>query len=210
MGTPQDSEATRKKLLEAAGELFAQKGFSAVTVREIVAKAQTHLSAMNYHFKSKDALYQEVLEYACKQSAISMDERDYLSQIAPDKALLILIKEAVKAYRSDYDTQWKTALIAHEIRQPGSHFAAISERYLKPDIDYIAQLVAAAAGAQISSHASRFAAISLIGLIETFGLHTTFIEAVAPGLHDFYDKDHAFSHAILTMVLHGAKDYKEG
>lgn len=205
-----NSKATRKKLIEAAGELFAHKGFAAVTVREIVAKAQTHLSAMNYHFNSKEALYKTVLEVACSESAISSDERDYLLEVAPDKALLILIKAAVKAYRCDEGIQWKTTLIAREVRQPGIYFDEISKQYLKPDVDFISALIAAAMGEQKVSHATRFATISLIGLIETFGLHTTFIEAVAPGLIDSYDKDHALSHAILTMVLHVAKDYKEG
>lgn len=206
MGTTQDSEITRKKLLEAAGELFAEKGFFAVTVREIVAKAETHLSAMNYHFKSKDALYKEVLTLACKESAISHDERNYLSKFAPEEALLILIQEAIKAYRSDYDTRWKTALIAHEISQPSSYFNEVAEQFLKPDLMYIVDLIASASGQESDNPSVHFAAVSLIGLIETFGLHTTYINAVTPNLDKTYAKRKRLSQAILGMILQAAKD----
>jgi AcrR family transcriptional regulator len=46
----------------AAGEqLFADRGFSAVSVRDIAAAAEVNVAAVNYHFQSKENLYREVL-----------------------------------------------------------------------------------------------------------------------------------------------------
>ena len=53
---------TRERILEAAGAVFAEKGFRDATVREIVARAKVNLAAVNYHFRDKEALYAEVLE----------------------------------------------------------------------------------------------------------------------------------------------------
>ncbi len=50
MATYQNSEKTRLALIEAAGELFAEKGISAVTTREIAQKAGAAQNAITYHF----------------------------------------------------------------------------------------------------------------------------------------------------------------
>ncbi len=54
------STDTRERLLDAAEDLFAQKGYAAASVRDIVAAAECNLAAVNYHFGSKKNLYREV------------------------------------------------------------------------------------------------------------------------------------------------------
>ncbi len=51
---------TRERLLDAAEELFARKGYAATSVRDITAAAECNLAAVNYHFHSKRNLYREV------------------------------------------------------------------------------------------------------------------------------------------------------
>ena len=55
-------ETTREKILAAATEIFAAKGFLRATVREICAKAKVNLALVNYHFESKEKLYEAVVE----------------------------------------------------------------------------------------------------------------------------------------------------
>lgn len=52
--------STRERLMEAGGRLFAEQGFHAVSVRAIVAEAGVNLGAINYHFGSKQALFEEI------------------------------------------------------------------------------------------------------------------------------------------------------
>ncbi|GAB6037711.1 CerR family C-terminal domain-containing protein [Fundidesulfovibrio butyratiphilus] len=63
------SDDTKSKLIEAAGEVFAERGFRAATVREISRRAVIPLGAMNYHFRDKQGLYAAVLEHS-HQAAI--------------------------------------------------------------------------------------------------------------------------------------------
>lgn len=50
-------DATRQALMKAAERLFAEKGLSNVTIREIVEKAgQKNESALQYHFKNMEGL----------------------------------------------------------------------------------------------------------------------------------------------------------
>lgn len=53
---------TRERLLDAAEELFSQKGIQATGLRDITAKASANLAAVNYHFRSKDALVRQVFQ----------------------------------------------------------------------------------------------------------------------------------------------------
>jgi AcrR family transcriptional regulator len=50
------AEDTRRKIYEAAMELFREKGFEATTMRDIAGKAGVALGGAYYYFSSKDAI----------------------------------------------------------------------------------------------------------------------------------------------------------
>ena len=51
---------TVDRILDAAEELFAERGFSETSLRMITSKAKVNLAAVNYHFGSKNALIHAV------------------------------------------------------------------------------------------------------------------------------------------------------
>jgi AcrR family transcriptional regulator len=53
---------TKTRLLDVAEELFADQGLDRVSVRDITHAAHAHLSAVNYHFGSKEELIAAVFE----------------------------------------------------------------------------------------------------------------------------------------------------
>ncbi|TMH32348.1 MAG: TetR/AcrR family transcriptional regulator [Betaproteobacteria bacterium] len=55
------SAATQEKILDAAEALFMEHGFEATSLRQITAAAGVNLAAVNYHFGSKEELFQAVL-----------------------------------------------------------------------------------------------------------------------------------------------------
>jgi len=54
--------SAREKILEAADRLFGEQGFDATTTREIAAASGVNKALIHYHFKSKDALLEAVLD----------------------------------------------------------------------------------------------------------------------------------------------------
>lgn len=57
----EQASATRMRLLDAAEQLFAERGIDATSLRAITAAAGANLASVNYHFGSKDALFREVV-----------------------------------------------------------------------------------------------------------------------------------------------------
>ena len=62
---------TREKILKTAERLFARDGFDGTTMRRIAAKATVNLAAMHYHFGSKEALFDAVIQ----RRQVPMDEQ---------------------------------------------------------------------------------------------------------------------------------------
>ena len=68
------SEITRDRILKTAVRLFAERGCEATSVRTLAAKAYVNQAAINYHFKTKDGLYREILRdaiYALTQDQLA-------------------------------------------------------------------------------------------------------------------------------------------
>lgn len=59
-----DAERTRRELLDVAGEVFAEHGYSGARVDEIAARTRTTKRMIYYYFGGKDQLYSAVLERA--------------------------------------------------------------------------------------------------------------------------------------------------
>jgi AcrR family transcriptional regulator len=54
----------RNRIIDAAGPIFADKGFENATVREICQQAGVNLAAVNYYFGDKERLYVETIKRA--------------------------------------------------------------------------------------------------------------------------------------------------
>lgn len=53
---------TRQRILDAARDLFAERGYRGTTVRDITTTAKANIAAVGYYFESKERLYEAVLQ----------------------------------------------------------------------------------------------------------------------------------------------------
>lgn len=83
MGKRSDGIRTRDRILEAASEVFAQKGYHDATVEDICGHADANIAAINYHFGSKDQLYAEVWREAFKAAMKTYPPEGGLAPDAP-------------------------------------------------------------------------------------------------------------------------------
>ena len=62
------SANTRKSLLTAASDIFAEKGYWNTTIAEICERAKANIAAVNYHFGDKETLYREAWRHSFRES----------------------------------------------------------------------------------------------------------------------------------------------
>ncbi len=201
MGTSQDSEKTKAKLIAAAGQLFSDKGFKGITVRDIARTAAVPLSAINYHFKTKEALYREVLLTACEFSSLSLIEQEHLSTLKPYDALFELVQGAIKADSQQQKPNWQSVIVTRECWEPSQVFEEVVEKHWKPQTLFLLNMVGAQVQKPSSDKHVRLAVICLFGLIDTFSHYGRFIEAVVPGLEQEFPKQNWLVRHITCMVL---------
>jgi AcrR family transcriptional regulator len=61
IGAIRGSAATKERIMDTAEALFMEHGFEATSLRSITATAGVNLAAVNYHFGSKEELFEAVL-----------------------------------------------------------------------------------------------------------------------------------------------------
>ena len=54
--------STEQKIKDAARTLFIQKGFASITTREIAERAGINKALLNYHYRSKEKLFDSIME----------------------------------------------------------------------------------------------------------------------------------------------------
>lgn len=92
MSTSHDS-GTAAALIQAARELFALHGYEGASVRAITARAGANLGAITYHFGSKEALHEAVIE------SVMGPARERLAQAAEGEGPpLDRLEAAVRAF----------------------------------------------------------------------------------------------------------------
>jgi AcrR family transcriptional regulator len=132
-----DGEATRARILEAAGELFASTGFAETTSKAIAARADVDLALINYHFGSRSGLYQAVLVEAHRRFMDLADlqalAQNPVSAHARFKALLSLL--VVKA--ANGKDGWHMAVLAAEMLAPSSHIQALFQTVVPQKVSLV-------------------------------------------------------------------------
>lgn len=76
VGRPGEEERreVRSRLGAAARELFGSRGFAAVSVREVAARAGVTPAMVNYYFRGKHGLFRAVLEDVLEEALDGMEE----------------------------------------------------------------------------------------------------------------------------------------
>jgi AcrR family transcriptional regulator len=156
---------TRSKLIDAAGEVFAESGFRAATVREICARAGVNIALVNYYFGDKLELYTEVLRHSAGASGNGIIRQAIDSSAPPEPALRELIHAMLlRVCRTDRPG-WHFRLMMHEFAQPTPAMAAVIEETMKPVYDRFRQLISMMTGLAPEDDEVRLATHSVIAQV---------------------------------------------
>jgi AcrR family transcriptional regulator len=137
----QDLE-THARLLNAAAQLFAARGFKEVTVREICSAAGANVAAVNYHFGDKAGLYRDVLNTAIATMRATTDAARQAGEgRTPDERLRAYIRVFVRRVAGESHDSWIHRFMAREIADPTSALDRIAEQVIAPRLAYVQEIL---------------------------------------------------------------------
>jgi len=127
------------RLLEAAGEEFAAKGYDAARVRSICERAEANLAAVNYHFGDKEQLYvQAVLDaHRCGAGGEEVDP-----SLAPAEQLRWFIHDFLsRVLAINHPDDWRHRLMLREMLHPTVASDVLIREAIRPKFERLAQIL---------------------------------------------------------------------
>lgn len=93
---PSKSEATRRKILDAAARAFLQRGYDATTLQEIAEAAGMQAGSLYYHFESKEQLLEAVFDIGMRR--VVEAAREAVAALPGDAPFAARLSAAVGAH----------------------------------------------------------------------------------------------------------------
>lgn len=163
MTSPDD---TRSRLLESAGQVFADKGFEAATVREICRGGDVqNIAAINYYFGDKEALYLEAVRVAFKGSGESTPVPSFPEGTPAEAKLRRFIRGFAGELIGDHRKPWHFHLMSRELAQPTAGCVAFVRDFAKPHFEALKAILREALPTNVSTEDLNLTALSIVGQV---------------------------------------------
>jgi AcrR family transcriptional regulator len=134
MTTIHTADDTRERLIRAAGEEFARRGFYEASVRTICRAAGANISAIKYHFGSKDGLYEQVVSTARGQMCGGAELPLMGEGDDPERALqhwMVWFLDLLLVTESEAHP-WMGEILTHEMIRPTRFLDEFAEHTGRP------------------------------------------------------------------------------
>lgn len=126
---------TKGKLLSAAIEVFAEKGYLAATIRDICALAGANVAAVNYHYGDKEKLYFAVLETIFMETVTCKDAES--QNASPEEKLRTYLKQLMLEVYGDWRDPGEfgqlSSIFLMEMANPSDYLDKLIDKYVRED-----------------------------------------------------------------------------
>lgn len=173
-----DEHSTRMDLIEAAGRLFAQKGYAGVSVREICKQAGTNSAAINYHFGGKKPLFLHVLTHAFK----NVPATPVAKNITPEEALGLFVRHTLSHILLDDASSWKQALMLKVMHEDAALFQEAMHTIIQREFQDLRDIVAQLVPANTPLQRVRLICFSILGQCLFYHHNQTLVGVIDPTL----------------------------
>jgi len=136
------SEFTRERILKTAVRLFAERGYEATSIRTLAAKAHVNQAAINYHFKTKDGLYREVLRDAIHALTKDQLARAQETQAMPrERALGEFVRQQLRPLSGRDDVTRYVHILNWEAVRPTAVYRKLVSEEAAPFLGFAVDLM---------------------------------------------------------------------
>lgn len=134
---------TRARILDTAERLFAEKGYSGTTLRDVAAASGLRIPSLYNHFPSKDSLYAAVLEQGIAPLLEAMSE--YLQA---GETQIPRREFTNQMFRLLAQRPQLPRLVQHEVLDGGEVLSPMLREWFKPTLAKAEEVIRALPGAQ--------------------------------------------------------------
>jgi TetR/AcrR family transcriptional regulator, regulator of cefoperazone and chloramphenicol sensitivity len=173
---------TRKRLLEAAEEVFAETGYYAATVREICARAGTNIALVNYYFRDKLGLYTEVLQQSVKTGHADAIRNALGQKGSPEEILRCVIRARMRGICEGDVADRQFRIFIHELGRPTPAMARVIDDISVPIYKRMLELIGGIIGLPPAEEKTRLCAHSIMGQIMLYVLARPVLTRLWPEL----------------------------
>lgn len=175
---------TRARIVAAAGEVFAEHGFRAATVRQITERAGVNLAAVNYHFRDKAELYAQVLTQA-HAAALQVGTLTALARdgLPPAKRLREFVGTFLHYLLDPDRPAWHPRVRARELADPTPALDRLVDEAIRPMSVALCDLLRALTGPDLPRGELTLLAHSILGQCLFYSQCRPMIARVNPGFH---------------------------
>ncbi|HEY3131343.1 MAG TPA: CerR family C-terminal domain-containing protein [Acidobacteriota bacterium] len=159
------ADRTRSKLLEAAREVFAERGYYRTTIRQICSHARTNIAAVNYHFGGKLGLYTAVLRQSVGSAQNEAIHKAFDQDAAPEEILRQVIRARLNEACGSDRFNWRFRLMVHELAQPTPAMSRVIDETMRPIYNRLRELVGAIIHLPRDHEKTRLCTHSIIGQV---------------------------------------------
>jgi AcrR family transcriptional regulator len=156
-------DTTRERIADAAGQIFAERGFDGTTIRDICQLAGANVAAVNYYFGDKKRLY---VEAVCQAHQWRMEQYPLppWQQGTPAEARLAdFILTFVRRVRSGPDGTWHSKLMMREMANPTEACAELVQSSIRPQFEILLQILRELMPGESTHDQLRLTAFSIVG-----------------------------------------------
>jgi AcrR family transcriptional regulator len=203
------NQETRERLLQAAGEIFAARGFKDATVRDICAKAEANVAAVNYHFGDKQGLYSETIKHFVRLAMekyppdLGVTERS-----TPDEKLAAFIRSFLLRVLDQGKSGWYGKLISREMVEPTPVLDERVNDTVRPLVGRLMSIIREIVGADTSDERLRDAAASVVGQILFYHHCRPTLVRLFPDLHFDHEQIERLAKHITSFTLAGLQSMR--
>jgi AcrR family transcriptional regulator len=166
LATPRRGEPTRAKLLEAAGEVFAEVGYHAATIRDICTRAgASNGAAVSYYFRDKLGLYTEVLNQSVRAANVEGIQSALNRDGPPEEILRAVIRARLRGIASGDLGGRILRIMVHDLVQPMPILKTVISEVTQPIYKRVLELIGKLTGLPADAETTRLCTESIIGQI---------------------------------------------
>ncbi|WP_371381396.1 TetR/AcrR family transcriptional regulator [Sporomusa aerivorans] len=192
----------REKLVAAGEKLFAQKGLTGVSIREVAKEAGANSALISYYFGGKEGLYSAVLEAQFAPIGAILDT----VTDSKDPAEVKIVSYASHVANVHHKMPFLTKFLMGEILNPSRFFEPVIRKYIERIFDFLTDTLneGIAAGELRQDIDVKTAALALAGIMNFYFISRPISRHFVSG---GAEQDAQYVLQAVDIFLNGVKQY---